>query len=242
MIPLNTTWDTVLMLLIAAGVGLIGGVGAALLEMRRDPKKLKDLKGLVFSSVVLGGIAAVAILYFFSPEETHVVVVKGTSEIVTGYSLTKLVALALIVGSAGAGFLLILQKKTLDLAVAKEETAEKSEEAVKKAGDAQAIQAKATELMRGVGNEAKSLAKAGVTESVEPMIRKALEDVSPQQVSEETVATVAKEIGDQAGAALDDSIDPVVEGAQKRILATSVAPEPVESATGQEPEQPNAPS
>lgn len=222
MIELNDTCDTIVMLLVAAGVGLLGGVGAALLEVRRDPEKAKGFLQLIFSSIVLGGIAAVAILYFFPPEETKEVVVNGTTELVTGYNLTKLVALALIVGSAGAAFLLVLHKKSLDLTEAQKEVAVKAEEVAKKEGEARALQVQATEAMRGVGNQAKTLAKSSVVQSVEPMIRKALEDVSSGPVSQETVATVAQELGDQAGSAVEKSIDPVVEGAQKRILAADV--------------------
>lgn len=226
MIELKTTCDTVIMLLVAGGVGFLGGIGAGLLEMRRDPAKEKEWAKLIGSSILLGGIAAVAILYFFPPEETKTVVANGTTEIFTGYSLTKLVALALIVGSAGGSFLLVLQKRTLDLAEAKEEVAEKTAEAVKTAGDAKAIQAQATEAVRSVGNQAKTLAKSGVVESVEPAIRKALEQASGGVVSAETVSTVAQELGDQAGMAVEKSIGPVVEGAQDRILESGLTEVP----------------
>jgi hypothetical protein len=226
MIELKTTCDTVIMLLVAGGVGFLGGIGAGLLEMRRDPAKEKEWAKLIGSSILLGGIAAVAILYFFPPEETKTVVANGTTEIFTGYSLTKLVALALIVGSAGGSFLLVLQKRTLDLAEAKEEVAEKTAEAVKTAGDAKAIQAQATEAVRSVGNQAKTLAKSGVVESVEPAIRKALEQASGGAVSAETVSTVAQELGDQAGMAVEKSIGPVVEGAQDRILESGLTEVP----------------
>ncbi len=235
MIELKTTWDTVVMLLVAGGVGLLGGIGAGLLEIRRDPEKAKESAKLIGSSIVLGGIAAVAILYFFPPEETKTIVANGSTEIFTGYSLTKLVALALIVGSAGASFLLVLQKRTLDLAEAKEEVAEKTAEVAKTAGDAKAVQAKATEAVRGVGNQAKALAMSSVAKGVEPTIRKALEKASGGTVSAETVATVAQELGDQAGIAVDESIDPVVEGAQDRILAAApgavTTPEPTVTPT-----------
>ncbi|HUC07693.1 MAG TPA: hypothetical protein VMR96_06350, partial [Solirubrobacterales bacterium] len=138
------------MLLVAGGVGFLGGIGAGLLEMRRDPAKEKEWAKLIGSSILLGGIAAVAILYFFPPEETKTVVANGMTETFTGYSLTKLVALALIVGSAGGSFLLLLQKKTLDLADAQKDAALKTAEAVQTAGDARAIQAQATEAVRSV--------------------------------------------------------------------------------------------
>lgn len=223
MIEIKTTWDTVVMLLVSGGVGFLGGIGAGLLEMRRDPSKEKEWAKLIGSSIVLGGIAAVAILYFFPPEETKTVVANGTTEIFTGYSLTKLVALALIVGSAGGSFLLIMQKKTTDLVDAQKVAALKTAVAAQTAGEAKAVQAQATEAVRSVGNQAKTLAKSGVVESVEPTIRKALEEAaSGGAISAETVSAVAQELGDQAGIAVDKSIGPVVENAQDRILESGV--------------------
>ncbi len=227
MIEIKTTWDTVIMLLVAGGVGFLGGIGAGLLEMRRDPAKEKEWAKLIGSSIMLGGIAAVAILYFFPPEETKTVIANGETEIFTGYSLTKLVALALIVGSAGGSFLLILQKRTLDLADAQKDAALKTAEAVQTAGDAKAIQAQATEAVRSVGSQAKTLAKSGVVESVEPTIRKALEEAGGVAVSAETVSAVAQELGDQAGLAVENSIGPVVEDAQDRILNAGVTEVPL---------------
>jgi hypothetical protein len=227
MIEIKTTWDTVIMLLVAGGVGFLGGIGAGLLEMRRDPEKEKEWAKLIGSSIMLGGIAAVAILYFFPPEETKTVIANGETEIFTGYSLTKLVALALIVGSAGGSFLLILQKRTLDLADAQKDAALKTAEAVQTAGDAKAIQAQATEAVRSVGSQAKTLAKSGVVESVEPTIRKALEEAGGVAVSAETVSAVAQELGDQAGLAVENSIGPVVEDAQDRILNAGVTEVPL---------------
>ncbi len=235
MIELKTTSDTVVMLLVSGGVGFLGGIGAGLLEMRRDPKKEKEWAKLIFFSILLGGIAAVAILYFFPPEETKTVVANGKTEIFTGYNLTKLVALALIVGSAGGSFLLVLQKRTLDLADAEKTAALKTAEAVKTAGDAKAVQAQATEAVRSVGSQAETLAKSGIVESVEPMIRKALEDAAGGAVSAETVAAVAQDLGDHAGTAVEKSIGSVVAGAQDRILEASVTEVPLAPAKPSDP-------
>lgn len=225
MIPLDNTGDTVIMLLVAAGVGLLGGVAAGLLEIRRDPKKAKKCWGMILSSIFLGGVAAVAILYFFPPEEVTAKAVEGTTEVVREYNLTKLVALALIVGSAGASFLLILQKRTIDLAVAKEDAAEKKVEAAQAAGIAKTIQVQAQEEVKGLSSQAPLAARASVTQQVEPVVRgaiqKAVEAGGP--VTAETVASVVEGIGDQTEAAVADALNPLAADAHGRISATAKA-------------------
>jgi uncharacterized protein (DUF2267 family) len=129
MIELNTTWNTIVMLLVAGGVGLIGGVGAALIELKARAaaapttgtgstgQKATDPSSdflNILACVVLGGIAAVAVLYFFPP--TKEVVPEGGGATETSYDLIKLVALSLIVGSAGTVFLQSLQARALNLA------------------------------------------------------------------------------------------------------------------------------
>jgi hypothetical protein len=61
------------------------------------------------SNVLLGAVAAVAILYFFPPETQTITVEKGISQTSYSYDLIKLVALSLIVGSAGPSFLSSIQ-------------------------------------------------------------------------------------------------------------------------------------
>jgi hypothetical protein len=194
-----------------------------LLEIRRDPEKAKDCAGTIFSSIVLGGIAAVAILYFFPPEETVSTTVKGVTTVVKEYNLTKLVALALIVGSAGASFLLVLQKRTMDLADAQEEAA-------KSASDKQAIQAQANEAIVNVGSQAKLVAKSSAVESSAPAIQKAVKRASAGKATglgAEALANAVGEVGDQAQAAAESVIDPLVKEAQDRLLSlSSEEPEP----------------
>jgi hypothetical protein len=216
MIPIDSTSSTVVMLLVAGGVGLLGGIGAGLLEIRRDSEKAKKSANTIISSVFLGGIAAIAILYFFPPEEVvRSEMVNGVFKPIKEYDLTKLVALALIVGSAGASFLLVLQKRTLDLTDAQQEVA-------KKAGDAKATKATATEAVVGVANHVPTLARSSVLEGAAPTIRKALEKASSRKaapISAEMVESVLEEVADQAEAAVERSIDPLLRDAQKRILA-----------------------
>lgn len=224
MIELNTTWNTVAMLLIAGGVGLIGGVGAALLEIRKDPEKAKECAKLIASSIVLGGIAAVAILYFFPPEESKEIVVKGTSEIVNGYNLTKLVALALIVGSAGASFLLVLQKKALDITEAQKEVAKKTAEVAEKDGDVKAVQAQANEALLNIGSQAVALVKASAMEGTAPAVGKALKKAQvekPAVDAADAVSAAVEQIGEHIEASAQDPIESLVKDAQQRIYAVT---------------------
>lgn len=131
MIDLNSTCNTVGMLLIAFGVGLLGGVGAALLEWKKGQKETDDggaptkLGPLaVFASVVLGGIAAVAVLYFFPP----ITEVKNEAGEITGrtYDLIKLVAFSLLVGTAGAAILQSMQARAMGQVEAGKANAEKA--------------------------------------------------------------------------------------------------------------------
>jgi hypothetical protein len=150
MIELNTTWNTVVMLMVAGGVGLIGGIGAALIEWKSkqtipspNPATAQTAavaaasgaaapppvstatpssgsecgRGFlnVLTCVVLGGIAAVAILYFFPPiKEVVEPGDNGKTVTTTFYDLIKLVTLSLIVGSAGTTVLQALQAKALN--------------------------------------------------------------------------------------------------------------------------------
>lgn len=218
MIELNTTWNTVTMLLIAAGVGLLGGIAAGLLEMQRAKKAAAGATSAVaapsldrrtfWSSVFLGGVAAVAILYFFPPQETVSVTIENAVATKTQYDLTKLVALALIVGSAGSSFLLVLQTRAL---------------ALTSAAGAEATKATANEAIGGFKDQAPALAKANV-EALAPAVQEALEDAtmkSKAEISSDTVEELIGELATQTEAAMKDSIDPLVEGAQRTVLAAS---------------------
>ncbi len=227
MIPLNTTGDTVVMLVVAGCVGLIGGIGAGLLEIRRDPDKAKECAGNIASSILLGGIAAVAILYFFPPEETNPVTVKGVTSLVKEYNLTKLVALALIVGSAGASFLLVLQKKTLAIAEAQKDLVQKSADVAKKDGEVKVVKAQASETVLNAVNQATALVKASAIKSTAPAVGKALKKAQvgkPAQVSADAVSGAVEQVGDQVQE-VQDPIDSLVKEAQSRIYAANEEPD-----------------
>jgi hypothetical protein len=228
MIPLNTTGDTVAMLVVAGCVGLIGGIGAGLLEMRRDPKKAKECAGTIASSILLGGIAAVAILYFFPPEEATTATVKGATILVKEYNLTKLVALALIVGSAGASFLLVLQKKTLDIAEAQDDLVKKTADVAKKDGEVKVVKAQASETVLNAVNQATALVKASAIKSTAPAVGKALKKAQvgkPAQVSADAVSGAVEQVDNQVQE-VQDPIDALVKEAQSRIYAATEEPDP----------------
>ena len=67
------------------------------------------------ASLILGAIAAVAILYFFPPavEEITISADGEAPETTTEYDLVKIVALSLIVGSAGPAFLSTAQSRIM---------------------------------------------------------------------------------------------------------------------------------
>ncbi len=222
MIELNTTWNTVTMLLIAAGVGLLGGIAAGLLEMQRAKKEREkesttstrteettvNSNWLGFwSSVFIGGVAAVAILYFFPPQEV-VEASGGAAGTTTVYSLSKLVALALIVGSAGSSFLLVMQNKTLALAEAKEEVAAKDSKS-----------ASVSNSIGGLEKQVPEITKSNVEASATPTVTAALEAAKAGgPITADTVAKVVEDLGSRAQDAVKASIEPVVQGAQATML------------------------
>jgi hypothetical protein len=225
MVPIHSTCNTIVMLFVAGGVGLIGGIGAGLLELRRDPQKAKECVKTIVFSIILGGIAAIAVLYFFPPEEVvGSVKVNGFVKPVKEYNLTKLVALALIVGSSGASFLLVMQKKALDLDKAEKETADAERVAATRAGDARAAKATASEAMVGVGNQVPDLVSASVIRAAAPTIEKALAKAGARKATTalppDMVTSVLAEVAEKAKEAAEQAIAPVVQDAQERILVT----------------------
>lgn len=101
-----------IMMVVATVIGGFGGIGAELLQdwmgntgTIEKPRPLdKDRYDLGWTaSVLLGAMAAVAILYFLPPQvETTVQTDSGEVVTTISYELVKLVALSLIAGSAGS--------------------------------------------------------------------------------------------------------------------------------------------
>lgn len=118
-LPLEVVNDYALMLGTAALCGAIGGLVFELLQGRNGndgqverPGRSKNSSfydlGWI-ASVVVGAVAAVAVLYFFPP----VLNVGPDGETTLQYDFVKLVALSLITGSAGGSVMKALQSRVL---------------------------------------------------------------------------------------------------------------------------------
>lgn len=215
MIGLTHTTDYIIMLLVAAGLGAIGGLGAELLLNRGDntgtiqlPSRLggTDLVELGFpASLIIGAIAAVAILYFFPPvSETVIPGANGaTAKTTNQYDLVKLIALSLIVGSAGPAFLSTAQSRLMSAL-----NAQKTGTAVDTGkNQVQQVALSATAAVPGAVQEAvaqhipgatpeqlKAVAEttaASLSSMLQPQVRVALEQVDAigQKVQSEDKAT-----------------------------------------------------
>jgi hypothetical protein len=210
MIELDGTWNTVVMLLVAGGVGLLGGVGAAFIEWRQrcsaaNPAadRCKPRMG-VFSCIVLGGIAAVAILYFFPPTETKEVIKAGEEvEKVTFYDLTELVALSLIVGSAGAVFLQALQNRTL---------------ALTKAQQAAAGTATAIKSIDNLPKQAEEATEAGVR-AASTRIKSELQKAA--SLPADQADKIVEKLADEAATSVAENLESQAEAAQQMIAAAA---------------------
>jgi hypothetical protein len=209
-IPLSETVDYVIMLLVAAGIGAIGGLGAELLIKRAEntgtieiPHRLKEsnLVALGFpASLIVGAIAAVAALYFFSPvTETVIPAVGSTSSHVTHeYALAKLVPLALIVGSAGPAFLASAQSRLVS-----------------------ALNAQKVDAVAGTAKNQLAQVEASAKAAVPGAVRQAVAEALPDAPADSVQA-----VADKATDALDAALKPQVEVAQEQI--DTLAPPPPE--------------
>ncbi len=202
MITLTHTIDYVIMLLVAAGVGAIGGLGAELLIKRSEvtgtieiPHSLRGTQLIALglpASMIVGGIAAVAVLYFFSPvSETVISSASGIATVTHTYDLVKLVPLALIVGSAGPAFLASAQSRL-----------------------ASALNAQKVESIAGAAKNQISQVEESAKAAVPGAIRKALAEELPG-----TDAATLQRVADTATGALADELAPQVQVAQDQIDA-----------------------
>lgn len=120
MLTLETIGDYLLMVLTAAGSGLIGGLAAELLlsrdgetgrfELPGRRSGLLDLGG--FASLIVGAVAGVAILLVL-PAGTTVVRTDADGGVTSAasYDLLRLVATTMVAGSAGGSVLTALQAR-----------------------------------------------------------------------------------------------------------------------------------
>jgi hypothetical protein len=197
--------DYVYMILIAAGVGVIGGLGAELLIQRADntgtvelPGRLKDTRFFDIgfpASLIVGAIAAVAVLYFFPPVVEKITAgANGAPPTTTNeYDLVKLVALSLIVGSAGPAFLATAQSRLMSAL-----NAQKADTAVE-TGKTQVDQ---------VAGAATGAVSGAVQEAVSKHIPSADADT-------------VKAVAEAATASLEGTLEPQVKVARDQINAIS---------------------
>jgi len=202
MVALNTTWEWVVMLLVALGVGMIGGIGAAFIEGRTKvaakPPETKHWFLDTTSCIALGGLAAVAVLYFFVP--TKEVVHEGGGKTEFFYELIKLVPLSIIIGSAGTFFLQSFQKRVQSALVA-QEGAQATAGAQTVAAVAKNLSGKAEKsLDKAAGDFETTLTAAGLSpqkvEEVVPQLVGAAKDVAAQGIQPEVakIETLAEGI------------------------------------------------
>jgi len=153
-VQLVDTTDFWILIATAAAFGAIGGLIYELLLPVRRRTGMIELPNIVRSgakprwvdlgfiaSVIVGAVAAVAILFIFPPEISVTVDVDGVSTTTKSYDLIKLVGLSLITGSAGGSFIAAMQARVLvqvkdaEAASTKAQLEKISEQAV--AGDTQ---------------------------------------------------------------------------------------------------------
>ena len=219
MIELHNTRTTVVMLLVAGGVGLLGGIGAAFIEWRQRCRAASPTGTCrptlsVISCIVLGGIAAVAILYFFPPtQEVEIVKAGEEAKKTTFYNLTELVALSLIVGSAGAVFLQSLQDRTLALA---------------KAQQAQAGAATAVKSIDGLPDQAEQATKVGVR-AASTRIKAELQKSVPLPADQ--ADQIVDRLADEAAASVAQNLESQVDRTQQ-MIAAAASGVPVPAASG----------
>lgn len=131
----SSNWWVLVTALVAGGAG---GLAAALilLDPSQNPTtKLTGKQGLATIAIrtSVGAAAAVGFLFFFPTEQTTTVVAAGHAAVTTTvYPFLKVVALALVVGSAGSAFLTAMQGRAMALVTAAD--ASKAKEAAKATG------------------------------------------------------------------------------------------------------------
>lgn len=120
MLTLETTGDYLLMVFIAAVSGLIGGLAAELLLSRDGQTGAFELpgrdRGMLdfggFASLIVGAVAGIAILLLLPPSTTVVTTTSdGTTLSSMSFDPLRLVATALVAGSAGGSVLTALQAR-----------------------------------------------------------------------------------------------------------------------------------
>jgi len=168
LIELNSVLGWAIMLSLATLCGAIGGFAYELLERTRSaPQGQRSDKWWV-ANPFLGAVAAIAILYFFPPTTITVQQLEsGVNSTTYEYDLVKLIALSIIVGSAGGSILTNMQARLV---------AGLSEERTRTAVTVGGLQLHSTEQLADLNKDAVSSALATTL----PVVRQQLADESAE--------------------------------------------------------------
>lgn len=109
MVALKTTGDYVVLILVAAGSGAIGGLAAALIPSASPGVN----KPRCLTGPIVGAAAAVAILLVLPGTKESTTVEAGHAVVTTSWSLIRVVPVGLIAGWAGPKLLAVLQERLL---------------------------------------------------------------------------------------------------------------------------------
>jgi hypothetical protein len=205
-------------LFVAALFGGIGGLAFELLQTHdKDTGALEQPKMLEqggrsyrdlgwYASVILGAIAAIAVLYVFPPQIT--VDPTGNEAPAVYYNFVQLAALSLIVGSAAGGFLSALQARVL--ATVSEQRAQVAE----------AVNAATSEQTRDV---LKDDVKNDVENTLNSELFLAVQKIAGQNSARDP-ERIARELTDRiAGEVIgtvQDRVDDRIQAAQKTVAKT----------------------
>ena len=171
MIDLPEPWNWIVMLVVAASFGALGGLVHEALHKNSSTEERLGW----FAGPLVGAAAALAVLYFFPPQIPTVRVAEnGASTTTYVYDLVKLVALSLIAGSAGGTLLTAMQARVLAQVKEQEvQTAEQKVRAVKAEKDV--MQVKLDQMPAIVENSIRNEVKP----VVEEQLRKAANELPP---------------------------------------------------------------
>lgn len=210
MIILESTWDYVWMLATIAGAGIFGGLLYELLQVRSSESGAIELPGrradkrfldLGFgASLVTGAGAALGVAFFFRPD------VQGTVETATGaqtlvmqWEIVRVVALSIIVGSAGGAFLTALQARVRALLDQKDADVAKALATVGAQRVADSAKLTVEQAISRIVNEGQTTthtelegAAADFPSNLEPLLLKYIND--PLQVAEITGGKEAESV------------------------------------------------
>jgi hypothetical protein len=109
MVALNTVDDYVILVLVAAAGGAIGGLAATLVPTTSPSlNKPRELTG-----PLVGAVAAMAVLLIFPGTKESTATMSGQLVVTTTWSVLRVVPVALIAGWAGPKVLTVLQERLL---------------------------------------------------------------------------------------------------------------------------------